>query len=84
MSGDVIDEIFAFVVLDAGDGNEGVIGFRTADGTWMPMLGADMKRIDSLRPLAQSIADRSGVTVSLRRFSARTDLETLTPREEPQ
>ena len=72
-----IDEIFAFVAVDA-DG-EGITGFMNSSGQWMPLVGADMKRVEQLRPIAQDIAKQSGKTIRLIHFSTRTELEVINP-----
>lgn len=69
-----IEQMYAFVVVDA-DGTEGIPAFTGTDGTPMPMVGADMKRVDSLRPIARGIAVALGKPVTLCRFEIRTDLE---------
>jgi hypothetical protein len=48
-------------------------------GEWMPLVGADRARVDSMRPLAQQVADISGCKITLLRFSVREELETLMP-----
>lgn len=44
-----IDEIWAWVCID-DDGNEGIPAILAPNGTWMPAIGADKDRIESLRP----------------------------------
>ena len=51
----LIEELFAFCAEEA-PGDEGVCGWQLDDGSWMPLVGADMKRVESLRPLAKIIA----------------------------
>lgn len=78
-----IDAMYAFVVADSGPDDEGVPAFQAIDGTWMPMLGADLARIDSLRPLVQHMADDMGKPIYLRRFvlSGEPD-EVIEPKKE--
>lgn len=66
-----IEEMFAFVCIE--DGLEGIVGINTPSG-WAPLVGADLSRIDSLKPLAKQIAEHSGKEVRLLKFSTRTDL----------
>jgi len=61
-----ITELYAFVSKDK-DGNEGLLGFRSHEG-WMPMVGADVERVESLIPLANEIKKRSGVDYEIRYF----------------
>jgi len=73
-----IDEMFAFIQLDPLDNTEGVIAYLSEQG-WMPMVGADMARVEYLRPLAQNVADDTGRPVQLVKFSTREELELLRP-----
>lgn len=75
-----IDELFAFVSVDK-DGTEGVCA-AFVRGVWMPLVGADMARVDSLRPIASVVAEESGMTIRLIRFCKREELETITANGE--
>lgn len=68
-----INELYAFVVVDPKDGNEGIIGWKFGD-QWMPFVGADMKRIKSLLPFAKTIASKTGVPFRILRFRVREDI----------
>jgi hypothetical protein len=70
-----IDELYAFVAVD-DDGNEGIAAFLK-DGVWYPMVGADMERIDDLRPRAKKVAELGGVLIKLCKFSARDEVEVI-------
>ena len=73
-----IDEMYAYIQLDPLDNTEGVIAFLAESG-WMPMVGADMQRVEFLRPIAQEVADTTGRPVQLIKFSTREELEMLRP-----
>lgn len=70
-----IEEMFAFIALDPADDTEGVTAALRPNGEWMPMIGADMDRMNSLRPVAREIAKASGQRVTLCRFTTREELE---------
>lgn len=73
-----IDELWAWVASD-GDG-EGVLAAPIGSSTLtMPLVGADRERMESFRPVAQSMADAFEVEVKLVRFMTRTEIETLHP-----
>ena len=77
-----IEEMYAFIVEDSGPDDEGVIGIQTepgADGQrlWLPLVGADMTRVNSLRPIAQGIGRKLGKKVTLVHFSNREDVEVI-------
>ena len=73
-----IDEMYAFVMVDPEDDTEGVIGFRSPQG-WMPMVGADLKRVESLKQVAQEMSDELGRPVTVLRFTVREEIGTITP-----
>lgn len=70
-----ITEIYAFIAVGP-DGDEGVCGFQSA-GTFMPMVCADQARVDSLRPVAVSLAAITGARITLAKFSVREDMEVI-------
>jgi len=55
-----ITEMFAFVAADKGPDDEGVMAMMLPDGMWAPMVGADLARAVSLKPIAEQIAKTSG------------------------
>ena len=78
-----IEELYAFVCEDTGPDDEGVIGIQTGPGDdgqrlWLPLVGADMARVNSLRPIAQGIGRQIGKKVTLAHFDNRQDIEVIT------
>ena len=71
-----IDTITAYIAVD--DEGEGICAFQ-GPGGWMPMVAADQARIDSLRPMAEALAEGSGRRIVVARFSVRTDVEVIEP-----
>lgn len=72
-----IDELYAFIAEEP-DG-EGLAAHQLG-AMMMPLIGADAARVDSLRALAQHVADQTGRPLRLCRFSVREELEEITPR----
>jgi hypothetical protein len=70
-----IDALYAWVATEP-DGGEGVCSVQLG-GIHMPLIGADMDRIKSLREHAEAVHRASGYSVRLVRFSRREDLEIL-------
>lgn len=64
-----ITEIYAFISKDK-EGHEGIMGFNSPNG-WMPMIGADIERVDQLVPIADKIAGMSGQKYEIRYFTQR-------------
>lgn len=71
-----IDEMYAFIATDE-DGQEGICAFQIESGLWMPMVGADLKRVDSLRPIARSIVLATGRQIEVCKFTNREHLEMI-------
>ena len=78
MNGQVhIDQMYAYVVMDDDD-TEGIPAFMNGN-TAIPMVGADLARIESLNPIAKQLAAELGKKVTLVRFSVREQLEVFEP-----
>jgi len=77
-----IESMYAFIAEDTGPDDEGVIGIQAISREyapiWLPLVGADMARANSLRPIAQGIAHKLGKKVTLVHFSNREDVELIT------
>lgn len=76
----IIDKLYAWISTDE-DGQEGVIGISTADG-WMPAVGSDQARMESLRPVAETVARATGRHVLLKVFSTGVVIDEV-PGSEP-
>jgi len=72
-----IESMYAFIAQD--ETGEGVCGFKAPDGTWLPLVGADMDRVKSLMPVAELMAKQSGQTIKLCLFTTRTELSEIKP-----
>ena len=73
-----IEEMFAFVAVDEGPEDEGIVAVSIG-GSMMPLVGGDMARMDSLRPLAKETAIQTGKNILLLHFTSREELEVITP-----
>ena len=70
-----IDRMYAFVADDGGPSDEGVMAFiAPGTGQWMPMVGADLDRIKSLLPMAESISHQTGKPFKVLLFENRKDV----------
>jgi len=70
-----IKELYAFVAID-DEGGEGIPAQMIND-MFMPLIGADFKRVECLLDLARNIATLTGVKIELRKFSAMEVLQTI-------
>lgn len=74
-----INAIWAFVGIDA-DGDEGVPAFFSpALEMMMPLVGADERRVEALRKEAQMIADSTGLSLELRKYTVVEVLDVIKP-----
>jgi hypothetical protein len=70
-----IDRMYAFVADYKGDGDEGIMAFLSpANGTWTPLVGADMARVKQALPFAQEISRKSGKPFKILLFEGRRDV----------
>ena len=63
-----ITELYAFVSIGSEPDDEGIMAFQTDDGIWMPMIGADMTRVNQLKPPADRISKTTGKPYKILRF----------------
>ena len=78
-----INQIFAFVVLD-DDGTEGVPALQLPDGTMMPLMGADVTRLDDLKAIVQQTPQCRGRKFTILRFGNRETIGTIDRTHEPR
>jgi|1185.fasta_scaffold2021842_2 hypothetical protein len=71
---DRINVVYAFIAIDK-DGSEGIPAFVAENNLVMPLLGADLDRVETLRPIAEDIAVTKNLIITLAKFEHRTDLE---------
>jgi hypothetical protein len=69
MMGDIVDELFAFITTgDTGD--EGVIAVElVGSGSMMPLVAADLTRIQEMVPFAEAIREQTGHEYTLKHFT---------------
>ena len=70
-----IENVWAFVSHD-DKGNEGLCAIPTNLGM-MPMIAADVDRLNSLKEAAQKLKAMTNKKIKLIKFSVREDLETI-------
>lgn len=76
---DSIDRMYAYIATDPEGSGEGIAAHFMPGQGWMPLVGADMERMNSLRPIAQKLADAGGRRIVLAHFEDRRDIEVLEP-----
>ncbi len=68
-----ITEMYAFITEES-PGEQGIPAFMAPDGTMFPMVGADISRIESLKPIAKEMMKHSNIPMKIVKF---TDMEVL-------
>lgn len=68
----LINEMFAFIVTEE-EGSEGIPAIQL-DDKWIPLVGADKDRVDSLRIAALRIKNLSGKRIRLVKFTQIEEL----------
>lgn len=76
-----IEKMFAFVAEEK-PGDEGVVA-TLINSMWLPLVGADMTRVESLRGHAQEIANRLKKEITVLEFSTRKSISKIVPQKEP-
>ncbi|KKL12546.1 hypothetical protein LCGC14_2534710, partial [marine sediment metagenome] len=76
-----IIELYAFIATD-NNGDEGITAMLVGN-KWLPMVGADMDRIESLRPVAEKIAGIHGQKIIIAKFTNRVHIEDIVPQDMP-
>jgi hypothetical protein len=72
-------EMFAYLgQLPGQDGGEGLLGVQV-NGEWMPLVGTKLEVAEQMKPTARGLAQTTGLTIRLARFSVREDLEVFQP-----
>jgi len=71
-----INQLFAVVVVDE-DGTEGVPALLGPDGTYLPLMGADMARLDGLKDLVKTHPQFRGRKFTILRFGDREAIGTI-------
>lgn len=75
-----ITELWAYIIADTGPDDEGVTSFwKPGMQLHMPMVGADLARMESLKPYARQIAKGAGKPVRLVKFSNLEEIEEILP-----
>lgn len=76
-----ITELWAWVIEDSAPDDEGVAAFLDpSSGMWMPLVGADRGRANSLRQFAQAVASAHGKPIKLVRSTGELEVvETVEP-----
>lgn len=73
-----IDHLWAYIVQDTGPDDEGVPAIAMG-GMHYPLVAADGARLKNIREMAQDIANQTGKTLQLVRFTHREELSQVRP-----
>lgn len=70
-----INQLFCFVIVDQ-DGTEGVPAVNLG-GTWFPLMGADMARVEDLKRIVEHDPLFKGKRITIQRFGDRETIGTI-------
>ena len=73
-----ITEIHAITGIGEDD-EEGIPAIMTTDGP-LPLIASDHVRLEQLKLMAQALADQTGQSYKVVRFSVREDVGEIKPR----
>lgn len=76
-----IEHLYAYVMADKDEEDEGVPAFLGPGAVWMPLIGADKMRTDSLRHQAQLLANMHGKQIKLIRSTGIELVEMIKPEQ---
>ena len=72
----LVTELYAFIAVEGDDPNdEGIMAFTGRDGIIMPMIGADMARVEALKPIAKSAAAAAGCSYKILTFTLTGEVD---------
>ncbi len=71
-SQETVKELYCFLVVDPDDETEGIPQFFSVlHNAHMPMFGADLERMESMRGIVTGVAKQFGRRVELAKFTNR-------------
>ncbi len=73
-----ITEMYAFIVCDKDENDEGIIGKRI-NGSWFPFTVANLSLMEKLKPEAQEMANSLNRQIHIVKFTVREEIETINP-----
>lgn len=71
-----IDKLWAYVSKDE-QGNEGLCAATSPGGMLLPLIAADPARLESIKAIAEQLAEITGRTLVLIELSTRTDVREI-------
>ncbi|MBR0879598.1 hypothetical protein ACVMGC_000996 [Bradyrhizobium barranii subsp. barranii] len=73
-----IDEVYLFVSVD--EAGEGVCAAPLmGEGSLVPLMAADKKRVEALKPWAREVARITGKKIKLIKFTTRSEVMEIEP-----
>lgn len=74
-----IEHLYAYVIADKDEDDEGIPAILSDTGLWMPLVGADKMRTDSIRFQAQLLANDFKKPIKLIRSTGIEIVEVIQP-----
>ena len=76
-----IESIYAYLSVDAEDGNEGIVGAPFGPVGCLPLVAADETRLKQYEPIVQALANEFKRPIRLVRFTQREEVGFIVPRK---
>ncbi len=74
-----IDKLYAWVIAHKDEDDEGVPAVEMPDRYVMPLMGADMPRVESMQQIVQDLANSEGKPIKLIRSTGIEVVEIVYP-----
>jgi|NGEPerStandDraft_9_1074522.scaffolds.fasta_scaffold125499_2 hypothetical protein len=70
--GFIIRDLWTYLAIYGNDGDEGIVAWHG-----LPLIAADLIRLQQIRPMAEKVAKASGLSIRLVRFTTRTEIDVI-------
>lgn len=76
-----IESVHIYTLTDPDTGEEGIAGVVTPQGG-RPLIAVNEEILEEIKPLAQDVANMTGMSVKLVKFDVRSEVGVVEPQED--
>lgn len=76
-----IESVHIYTLTDPDTGEEGIAGVVTPQGG-RPLIAVNDEILEEIKPLAQDVANMTGMSVKLVKFDARSEVDSVEPQQD--